>query len=92
MAAEEIYNEWEAFINDIFVNIDCDVKSYDICDGIYDLIEELDEGLAIGLPYHNMDMITKETGGQYLGFYYISWGIKQCRKVHLLETLQSQLQ
>ncbi len=26
MAAEEIYNEWEAFINDIFVNIDCDVK------------------------------------------------------------------
>ena len=60
MAAEEIYNEWEAFINDIFVNIDCDVKSYDICDGIYDLIEELDEGLAIGLPYHNMDMITKE--------------------------------
>ncbi len=32
MAAEEIYNEWGGFINDIFVNIDCDVKSYDICD------------------------------------------------------------
>ena len=27
MTAEEIYNEWEAFINDIFVNVDCDVKS-----------------------------------------------------------------
>ena len=80
MAAEEIYNEWEAFINDIFVNIDCDVKSYDICDGIYDLIEELDEGLAIGLPYHNMDMITKETGGQYLGSITLVGGLSNVGK------------
>lgn len=80
MAAEEIYNEWEAFINDIFVNIDCDVKSYDICDGIYDLIEELDEGLANGLPYHNMDMITKETGGQYLGSITLVGGLSNVGK------------
>ena len=61
MTAEEIYNEWEAFINDIFVNVDCDVKSYDIADGIDELIDELDEGVALGLPYNNMEMLTKET-------------------------------
>ena len=58
MTAEEIYNEWEAA--DIFSNIDYDVKSYDICDGIYELIEKLDEGYAVGLPYNNMDIITKK--------------------------------
>ena len=80
MTAEEIYNEWEAFINDIFVNVDCDVKSYDICDGIYELIEELDKGLAIGLPYNNMEMITKETGGQYLGSITLVGGLSNVGK------------
>ena len=80
MNAEEIYNEWEAFINDIFVNVDCDVKSYDISDGIYELIEELDKGMAIGLPYNNMDMITKETGGQYLGSITLVGGLSNVGK------------
>lgn len=39
MTAEDIYNEHSAYINDIFVNIDSDVKSYDICYKIHDLIE-----------------------------------------------------
>lgn len=80
MTAEEIYNEWEAFINDIFVNVDCDVKSYDISHGIYDLIEKLNEGLAIGLPYNNMDIITKETGGQYLGSITLVGGLSNVGK------------
>ena len=80
MTAEEIYNEWEAFINDIFVNVDCDVKSYDISEGIYDLIEKLNEGLAIGLPYNNMDIITKETGGQYLGSITLVGGLSNVGK------------
>ena len=80
MTAEEIYNEWEAFINDIFVNVDCDVKSYDISDGIYALIEKLNEGLAFGLPYNNMDMITKETGGQYLGSITLVGGLSNVGK------------
>ena len=80
MTAEEIYNEWEAFINDIFVNVDCDGKSYDICDGIYDLIERLDKGVAIGLPYNNMEMMTKETGGQYLGSITLVGGLSNVGK------------
>lgn len=80
MTAEEIYNEWEAFINDIFVNVDCDVKSYDIADGIDELIDELDEGVALGLPYNNMDMLTRETGGQYLGCITLVGGLSNVGK------------
>ena len=80
MTAEEIYNEWEAFLNDIFVNIDCDVKSYDICDGIDELIDELDKGMALGLPYNNMDILTKETGGQYLGCITLVGGLSNVGK------------
>ncbi len=80
MTAEEIYDEWEAFINDIFVNVDCNVKSYDISDGLYELIEELDDGFAIGLPYSNMEMITKETGGQYLGSITLVGGLSNVGK------------
>ena len=44
--------------------------------GIEELIEELNEGLAVGLPYHNMPMATKETGGQYLGSITLVGGLK----------------
>lgn len=80
MTSEEIYNEWEAFINDIFVNVDCDVKSYDIADGIDNLIDELDQGVAIGLPYSNMESVTKETGGQYLGSITLVGGLSNVGK------------
>ena len=80
MTSEEIYNEFEAFLNDTFVNIDSDVKSYDICNGIYDLIEKLDTGSAIGLPYHDMPILTKETGGQYMGSITLLGGISNAGK------------
>ena len=80
MTAEEIYDEYNAYLNDTFVNIDQDVKSYDISDGIDELIEELDSGLAIGLPYHNMPLITKETGGLYLGSITLVGGLSNVGK------------
>ncbi len=80
MSAEEIYNEWEAFINDTFINVDCDVKSYDISDNIDGLIDELDKGFAIGLPYNNMEILTKETGGQYLGSITLLGGLSNTGK------------
>lgn len=78
--AEEIYNEYEAFLNHVFGNIDSDVKSYDICDGIHDLIEKLDEGFAIGLPYYDMPILTKETGGQYMGSITLLGGLSNVGK------------
>lgn len=80
MTAEDIYNEHSAYLNDVFVNIDSDVKSYDICYKIHDLIEKLDAGSAIGLPYYNMPQLTKETGGQYLGSITLLGGISNAGK------------
>jgi hypothetical protein len=80
MSAEDIYDEYEAILNDIFINIEGDVKSYAIADGIYDLIEELDKGNALGMPYHNMKMITRETGGQYLGSITLVGGLSNVGK------------
>lgn len=80
MTAEEIYNEFEAFLNDTFVNIDSDVKSYDICSGIHELIEKLDTGSAIGLPYYDMPILSKETGGQYVGSITLLGGVSNAGK------------
>ena len=80
MSAEDIYNEYEAFLNHTFVNIDSDVKSYDICDGIHELIEKLDAGSAIGLPYYDMPILSKETGGQYMGSITLLGGVSNAGK------------
>ena len=86
MTAEEIYNEHEAFLNDTFVNLNNDIKSYDISDGIEELIEELNQGLAVGLPYHDMPMTTKETGGQYLGSITLVGGLSNVGKSTFVRT------
>ena len=80
MTADAIYNEYEAFLNHTFGNIDSDVKSYDICYKIHELIEDLDAGMAIGLPYYDMPTLTKETGGQYLGSITLLGGISNAGK------------
>ena len=80
MSADDIYNEYQVYLNHTFVNLNNDVKSYDICDGIYDLIEDLDNGLAVGLPYYDMPMLTSETGGQCLGTITLLGGISNAGK------------
>lgn len=80
MTAEEIYNEFEAYLNDTFANIDSDIKSYDICDGIHELIDSLDNGSTVGLPYYDMPILTKETGGQYLGSITLLGGMSNAGK------------
>ena len=80
MTAEEIYSEYEVYLNDIFANVDSDIKSYDISDGIYDLIDELNEGFAVGLPYYDMPILTKETGGQYKGSITLVGGLSNVGK------------
>lgn len=80
MSAEQIYDELEAFLNHTFVNIDNEFKSYDITHNIHELIESLDKGSAIGLPYYDMPTLTKETGGQYLGSITLLGGISNAGK------------
>jgi len=80
MSAEQIYDMFEAQLNHIFVNVEGDVKSYCITDGIDELIDELNEGLAVGLPYYNMPMINKETGGQLVGNITLIGGLSNVGK------------
>ena len=87
MTAEEIYNELEALLNDTFINVDSGTKSYDICDGIHELIEYLDTGEAIGLPYYNMPTLSNETGGQYLGSITLLGGLSNSGKSTIARSL-----
>lgn len=80
MSAEDIYNEFSLLLNDAFINVDHKAKEYDIAHGIDDLIEELDEGWAIGLPYYQLPLLTKKTGGQYLGAITLVGGLSNVGK------------
>ena len=51
MSADEIYSELETLLNHTFVNIDGDISTYSLDYKIDELLENLNEGQAIGLPY-----------------------------------------
>ena len=80
MKSDDIYEEYLAVLTDCFIKADSEIKAYDISDGIYDLIDRLDAGDAVGLPYHNMPMLTNETGGQYMGPLTLVGGISNVGK------------
>lgn len=80
MNSEDIYNEWEAFVNSIYVNIAKDIKVYDISDGLEELIEKLDKESALGMPYMDMPILNNETGGQYLGSITLVGGLSNVGK------------
>ena len=44
------------------------------------MIDELEQGIAVGLPYNNMPLLTKETGGQYLGSISLVGGLSNVGK------------
>lgn len=88
MAAEEIYDEYEAILNHIFINIDGEDKTYTIANGIDELIDELDEGIAIGLPFYNSPILTHELGGDSLGNVTLVGGLSGAGKTTLLRTLK----
>lgn len=83
MSAEEIYSQLETFLNHTFVNVDDEIHTYDFCDGIEQLIDDIDKGMAIGLPYYDMPIITAETGGQYLGSATLVCGLSNVGKTTL---------
>ena len=80
MNQEEIYAYYETHLNHIFINVEGEVKSYNIADEIDELIEELDKGFAVGLSYHNLPMVTKETGGMLCGNITLIGGLSNVGK------------
>jgi replicative DNA helicase len=73
MSAEELYDEYTVYLNDIFANIDNNIKSYNGFDGMRELIDELDAGKNVGIPFANCDILNRETGGM-LGGNIIGFG------------------
>lgn len=67
MSLEDIYDEFEAILNHVFIKAESKDKAYTISYGIHALIDKLDEGFAVGLPYHNCKMLNNETSGSLLG-------------------------
>ena len=80
MTLEEIYDEYEAQLNHIFVNAEGDEKAVSMSEGIEELIDELDEGLAIGLPLYDSPMLTKEIGGLLEGNITLVGGLSGAGK------------
>ena len=67
ISAEDLYNEYSIYLNDIFANIDNNVKSYNGFDGMKELVDQLDAGMNVGIPFANCDILNKETGGMLGG-------------------------
>ena len=63
MSAEEIYQEYEVFLNHTFANISEEVKSYNVFENIHEFIDELNSESEVGIPFYNAELLTKETGG-----------------------------
>lgn len=67
MAVEDIYVEQETLLNDLFVSVEADVKSYNACEGLDELIKKLNEGHAVGLQYEDAPLLNDATSGSCLG-------------------------
>ena len=73
MSAEDLYDEYTVYLNDIFANIDNNIKSYNGFADMKSLIDELDAGKNVGIPFANCEVLNKETGGM-LGGNIIGFG------------------
>ena len=87
MSLDDIYVEYEAILNHIFINADEEIQSYSIENGIDELIDELNQGVAVGLPYYDMPLLNKETGGQLTGNITLIGGLSNMGKTTLTRSM-----
>lgn len=67
MSAEDIYDMYESQLNHVFVNVEGDIESHNLCEGIHDLLVRLDKGENVGMPLYNSPILNKEIGGNLQG-------------------------
>lgn len=87
MSLDDIYVEYEAILNHIFINADEEIQSYSIENGIDELIDQLNQGVAVGLPYYDMPLLNKETGGQLTGNITLIGGLSNMGKTTLTRSM-----
>lgn len=63
MTLEEIYDDFEIHLNNIFVNTNEDVQSYNVFDNMIDFVENLGEESQANFPFYDFDRLTEMTGG-----------------------------
>lgn len=81
MSLDEIYAVLQAQINNTFLkHSDSLNKSYDISDDLDQLIEDLQSGSEVGLPYYEMPLLNQQTGGCMLGNITLVGGVTNAGK------------
>lgn len=81
MSLDEIYAVLQAQINNTFLkHSDSLNKSYDISDDLDQLIEDLQSGSEVGLPYYEMPLLNQQTGGCMLGNITLIGGVTNAGK------------
>lgn len=71
MSAEDIYNEFETYLNHIFISVDNGLQSYNVFEGMHQFIDECDDNVDSGLPFYNAKLLNETTGGfNYNGNIY----------------------
>ena len=63
MTLEEIYDDYEIHINDIFANVNEDVKTYNVFDNMVDFVDHLNEDSKMNFPFYGFERLTEMTGG-----------------------------
>lgn len=86
MSIDDIYDEYEFNLNDIFSNSISSVKSYDIYDHIEESIEEWNEGLGMGLLMNGLEHFSQSIGGIPDGNITLIGGISNAGKSSLVRT------
>lgn len=71
MSVDEIYDEYEFYLNSIFMDSSKKIESYNIFEGMFEFIEELNYEDENFLPLYNADLLNAEIGGfNYNGHIY----------------------
>lgn len=68
-SAEQIYQDYEGYLNHIFANVDNETKSYNALEGLHELVKDMNEGDNIGLPI-TAELLNNEIGGLKKGNIY----------------------
>lgn len=77
--ADGVYNYYTAILNNTFTSVNNKVNISKLSDGLEEIIEEADEGLAQGMPFES-PQLSSEVGGWVDGQTYILGGLSGAGK------------
>lgn len=63
LTSSQILSFWQDKTNQLAMNIDTEIKGYNLLEGYTELIEQLDEEPDVGIPYYNGKLFTDTTNG-----------------------------